>query len=155
MVYQEVILQPEKMILWNRTVAACQVSVLDKDGLITGAPWSRELELPRPTEAAGAELDPGHRGVKSAPLIRALPVPGQEPRRRAGTAARAEPNLPLPGGRVWASWWGVRGDTRAPQKNSGDELYAALVALRPERFSGVIPVLVWGGVVSSWLGGTI
>ncbi|NWU59812.1 STAR3 protein, partial [Dromas ardeola] len=25
-VYQEVILQPEKMILWNRTVAACQVS---------------------------------------------------------------------------------------------------------------------------------
>lgn len=63
MVYQEVILQPEKMILWNRTVAACQVSVLDKDGLITGAPWSGELELPRPTEAAGgagAELDPSH-----------------------------------------------------------------------------------------------
>ncbi|NXE43671.1 STAR3 protein, partial [Ptilorrhoa leucosticta] len=25
MVYQEVILQPEKMILWNRTVAACQI----------------------------------------------------------------------------------------------------------------------------------
>lgn len=75
MVYQEVILQPEKMILWNRTVAACQVSVLDKDGLITGAPWSGELELPRPTEAAGgagAELDPSHRGVKSPPLIRAL-----------------------------------------------------------------------------------
>lgn len=75
MVYQEVILQPEKMILWNRTVAACQVSVLDKDGLITGAPWSGELELPCPTEAAGsagAELDPSHRGVKSPPLIRAL-----------------------------------------------------------------------------------
>lgn len=72
MVYQEVILQPEKMILWNRTVAACQVSVLDKDGLITGAPWSRELQLPCPTQAAGAELDPSHRGVKSPPLIRAL-----------------------------------------------------------------------------------
>uniref|UniRef100_A0A8D2P390 StAR related lipid transfer domain containing 3 n=1 Tax=Zosterops lateralis melanops TaxID=1220523 RepID=A0A8D2P390_ZOSLA len=43
MVYQEVILQPEKMILWNRTVAACQVSVLDKDGLITGAPWTLSL----------------------------------------------------------------------------------------------------------------
>lgn len=71
MVYQEVILQPEKMILWNRTVAACQVSVLDKDGLITGAPWSGELQLPCPTQAAGAELDPGQRGVKSPPLIRA------------------------------------------------------------------------------------
>lgn len=34
------------MILWNRTVAACQVSVPDKDGLITGAPWSGELTLP-------------------------------------------------------------------------------------------------------------
>lgn len=27
LVYQEVILQPEKMVLWNRTVSACQVSV--------------------------------------------------------------------------------------------------------------------------------
>ncbi|KAM4645520.1 stAR-related lipid transfer protein 3 isoform 11-T12 [Amazona ochrocephala] len=75
MVYQEVILQPEKMILWNRTVAACQVSVPDKDGLITGAPWSRELELPSPTQAVASPLlelwlDPSHRGVKSPPLIR-------------------------------------------------------------------------------------
>lgn len=53
-VYQEVILQPEKMILWNRTVAACQVSVPDKDGLITGAPWSGELELPSPAPAVSA-----------------------------------------------------------------------------------------------------
>uniref|UniRef100_A0A8B9FBB8 StAR related lipid transfer domain containing 3 n=1 Tax=Amazona collaria TaxID=241587 RepID=A0A8B9FBB8_9PSIT len=49
MVYQEVILQPEKMILWNRTVAACQ------------AVASPLLEL---------WLDPSHRGVKSPPLIR-------------------------------------------------------------------------------------
>lgn len=26
LVYQEVILQPEKMVLWNKTVTACQVS---------------------------------------------------------------------------------------------------------------------------------
>lgn len=26
LVYQEVILQPERMVLWNKTVTACQVS---------------------------------------------------------------------------------------------------------------------------------
>lgn len=28
LVYQEVILQPEKMVQWNRTVSACQVTIL-------------------------------------------------------------------------------------------------------------------------------
>ncbi|XP_066192935.1 stAR-related lipid transfer protein 3 [Sylvia atricapilla] len=34
MVYQEVILQPEKMILWNRTVAACQILQRVEDNTI-------------------------------------------------------------------------------------------------------------------------
>ncbi|NXD44131.1 STAR3 protein, partial [Copsychus sechellarum] len=34
MVYQEVILQPEKMILWNRTVAACQILQRIEDNTI-------------------------------------------------------------------------------------------------------------------------
>lgn len=28
LVYQEVILQPEKMVLWNRTVSVCQVTTI-------------------------------------------------------------------------------------------------------------------------------
>lgn len=32
LVYQEVILQPEKMVQWNRTVSACQVSSLTRAG---------------------------------------------------------------------------------------------------------------------------
>uniref|UniRef100_A0A8B9Z3N7 StAR related lipid transfer domain containing 3 n=1 Tax=Buteo japonicus TaxID=224669 RepID=A0A8B9Z3N7_9AVES len=34
-VYQEVILQPEKMILWNRTVAACQVSRVEDNTIVS------------------------------------------------------------------------------------------------------------------------
>lgn len=70
------------------------------------------------------------------------PVPGQEPERWAGTGARALPNLPLPGGRVWALWWGAGGDTCAPQKNSGDD--TPLIALCPKRPSGVMPI--WGKI---------
>ncbi|NXI59616.1 STAR3 protein, partial [Chloroceryle aenea] len=96
-VYQEVILQPEKMILWNRTVAACQVRGPDKDGLITGAPWSGELELPGPTPAVGgaqALLEPSWiRGAEALNLRRSsvrpersalascVPVPIQKPER--------------------------------------------------------------------------
>ena len=32
LVYQEVILQPERMVLWNQTVTACQVSLARRPG---------------------------------------------------------------------------------------------------------------------------
>lgn len=35
LVYQEVILQPERMVLWNKTVTACQVSRTRGPGLAT------------------------------------------------------------------------------------------------------------------------
>lgn len=35
LVYQEVILQPERMVLWNKTVTACQVSLARRPGLAT------------------------------------------------------------------------------------------------------------------------
>lgn len=42
LVYQEVILQPEKMVQWNRTVSACQVRSLpgaDSPSSLCGRRW--------------------------------------------------------------------------------------------------------------------
>lgn len=104
------------MILWNRTVAACQVSVPDKDGLITGAPWSGELELPSPTPAVGGArallelswirvteaLNLRRSSVRSECSVVAscMRVPIQKPMRWAGRRASrgAKPAL---------AWWGL------------------------------------------------
>lgn len=134
-VYQEVILQPEKMILWNRTVAACQVSVPDKDGLITGAPWSGELELPSPAPAVSAaqallelswirvaealNLRRSSRRSECSAAASCVALPVQKPTRWAGSWAsgRAKPASARHG-------WGRRGgDPKAmpvpPQRGRG------------------------------------
>lgn len=116
-------------------MAACQVSVPDKDGLITGAPWSGELELPSPApavSAAQALLELSWIRVAEALNLRrssirsecsaaascvALPV--QKPTRWAGSWAsgRAKPASARHG-------WGRRGgDPKAtpvpPQRGRG------------------------------------
>lgn len=54
LVYQEVILQPEKMVQWNRTVSACQVRPWDRCELTfvpfprTFLPSARQQRLPSP-----------------------------------------------------------------------------------------------------------
>lgn len=149
MVYQEVILQPEKMILWNRTVAACQVSVLDKDGLITGAPWSGELELSPPSNTGCWR---GWIPVTEALNLRRSSVRSRQP------AARLCPAQSPRGGQGWelglcqtclcpVGGSGPRGGelevTPVPPKNSGGEaVHAPLVALCSKRHSGLFLELI-------------
>uniref|UniRef100_A0A8C3UUX8 StAR related lipid transfer domain containing 3 n=1 Tax=Catharus ustulatus TaxID=91951 RepID=A0A8C3UUX8_CATUS len=104
MVYQEVILQPEKMILWNRTVAACQILQRVEDNTIVSYDVA--------AGAAGGVVSPRsvHPNPKHPPKPQGNPSGALRMIWAAGSSARAgwlcsntpksEQSLKFPPGRI-------------------------------------------------------